>query len=176
MSSLQKRPLERLLHRQGQTIRSRDFRDQQAIEGQLRAWHNRALHNAYGIAEGLPGSLQVFAQTVNQKSGVRVLSGAAYDIFGRELLLRASQFLPFPPDTEPNLLVLRAGESRRPRHASESTVNVCVPSDRNPVTSDVRLSWVPARLFSVREGVALAKTKITGSQVTLDDDFVPRHS
>jgi hypothetical protein len=62
------------------------------------------------------------------------------------------------------------------RDAAESTTNVCFPDRRRPVTSDGKLFWMPARLFSVREGVALAKTKISGTEVSLDHGFVPRHS
>src|SRR6516225_2672470 len=46
------RNLQRLRYWQGQMLRSRDFRDQLAIEGQLRCWHNRAMHNAFGVASG----------------------------------------------------------------------------------------------------------------------------
>lgn len=81
MPDLEKRALQRLGYRQGQMIRSRDFRDQQEIEDQLRAWHNRAVHDAYGIAESVLEGLEVREETVNQRPGVVVESGAAYDLF-----------------------------------------------------------------------------------------------
>ena len=44
--------LQRLRYWQGQKLLSRDFRDQVSYESELRWWHNRALHNAYGQNSG----------------------------------------------------------------------------------------------------------------------------
>src|SRR5262249_23851380 len=52
-STPEQRDLERLRYWQGQMLRSRDFRDQAAQQAELRWWHNRALHNAYGVVAGL---------------------------------------------------------------------------------------------------------------------------
>jgi hypothetical protein len=41
--------IERLRYWQGQKLRSRDFRDQMEMAAQLRWWHNRALHQAFGV-------------------------------------------------------------------------------------------------------------------------------
>src|ERR1035438_517824 len=53
MAMVERRELERLRYWQGQMLRSRDFRDDGAIEAQRRWWHNRALHAAFGINYGL---------------------------------------------------------------------------------------------------------------------------
>jgi hypothetical protein len=52
MSVFEKRPLERVRYWQGQMLRSADFRAQSADTAQHRWWHNRALHNAYGVYRG----------------------------------------------------------------------------------------------------------------------------
>ena len=44
---------ERLQHQTGEALLRRDFADQAAQDDQLRWWHTRALHGAWGISEGL---------------------------------------------------------------------------------------------------------------------------
>ena len=44
--------IERFQYWEGQRLRSRDFRDQIAVEAQLRWWHNRALHGVFGVRYG----------------------------------------------------------------------------------------------------------------------------
>jgi hypothetical protein len=88
MRALDRMELERLRFQQGQMLRSRDFRDQKRIEEQLRWWHNRALHGAYGIAGGLEAA---FADRA-----VAVSSGVAYDCFGRELIVPHALGVPLP--------------------------------------------------------------------------------
>jgi hypothetical protein len=101
MPRLEKRKLERVQYWQGQMLRARDFLNLQAVEAQRRWWHNRALHNAYGIAEGLMSSPSPFTPSSTQ---VAISAGVAYDIFGRELILERTQSFPVPP-TGPQGLV-----------------------------------------------------------------------
>src|SRR5690606_23425466 len=44
---------ERQRYWHGQLLRSTDLGDQLVQEAQLRWWHNRAIHNAYGVVAGL---------------------------------------------------------------------------------------------------------------------------
>jgi hypothetical protein len=88
--------LERLRYWQGQKLCARDFSDQLSYQGQYRFWHNRALHNAYGVSFGLK------VEPINSSgalSGVLVGCGVGYDCFGRELILQepAQVDLPSPP-------------------------------------------------------------------------------
>ena len=46
-------PFERLRYWQGQMLRSRDLNDQLALDMEMRSWHNRAIHEAFGIVKGL---------------------------------------------------------------------------------------------------------------------------
>ena len=63
----------RLRHGQGESLSGRDFSDQAAQDDQLRWWHNRALHRAYGVAQGLEVDLA-------SEPGTAVVSpGLAYD-------------------------------------------------------------------------------------------------
>ncbi len=89
MSKPEQRNLERVRYWQGQMLRSRDFLDIEGVEAQRRWWHNRALHNAYGVAEGLTSKLITLQQ-------VSVSPGIAYDCFGRELILEKTISVPLP--------------------------------------------------------------------------------
>jgi len=88
MSAPDRPELQRLRYWQGQMLRSRDFRDQAAIEAQLRWWHNRALHNAFGVVEGM--------EVTQDASSVMVGRGLAYDCFGRELILVQEESIAVP--------------------------------------------------------------------------------
>jgi len=59
MSIYANRELSRLRYGQGQTVRSSDFREKHRVEGEVRAWHNRGMHDAYGVAAGVLGGLKV---------------------------------------------------------------------------------------------------------------------
>lgn len=110
--------LQRLHYWQGQTLKSRDFRDQLAVEAQLRWWHNRALHNAFGIVEGFE---------VEQNGEATIIHrGLAYDCFGRELILTADMTFPLPAEFGITLIV-RYRETRQFPRKDEMTA-VCAPN------------------------------------------------
>src|SRR5215213_264257 len=81
--------MQRLRFWQGQRLLSRDFRDQTTYEAQLRSWHNRALHNAFGVSYG-------YAVTLNN-GRIQIDCGVAYDCFGRELILQSPREISLPP-------------------------------------------------------------------------------
>jgi hypothetical protein len=166
------RALQRLRYRQGQMIRSRDFLDQHTIEGELRAWHQRAMHNTYGVAKGFLKELAV--EPLPDNSGVSVGSGLAYDSFGRELLLSSERTIAFADKQEPAFLVLSYGKQSRGGHGQGSTADCCSSSGR--LGLDATLSWIPVKEFSVSDGVPLAQTEIVGGGVGLKPDFTKRQS
>src|ERR1043165_4464539 len=86
--------LQRLKYWQGQKLLSRDFRDQTSYQAQLRWWHNRALHNSYGVSYGLGVTLDATRVTIEP--------GVAYDCYGRELILQTTKEIPLPPDPGEN--------------------------------------------------------------------------
>ena len=172
MPRIEQRELQRLRYRQGQMIRGQDFRDQQEIEAQLRAWHNRAIHNTYGVAKGVPDGLAVEAAPGGKN--VIVKRGVAYDCFGRELILRDQRLIPFESLTDPMLLVLRHKASSGCCLTSE-VVESCSMTVAS-VAKDTELVWLPVEGFTVRDGVGLARTKVVGASVRLDDAFLARQS
>ena len=101
MNRPEKRKLERVQYWQGQMLRARDFRDLEAMDAQRRWWHNRALHNAYGVSEGLNCSL---VPATSPFTAVSVSPGVAYDTFGRELVLERPQTIPLPSNLPQGLI------------------------------------------------------------------------
>ena len=109
MLTVDDRRLERFRYWRGQALRSRDFRDGAFQDDERRFWHNRALHQAFGVVDGL--------KVEQSPSAVRVSPGLAYDRFGREILLRQAVDVALPPGPSANkvgfvALVIRRRRSR----------------------------------------------------------------
>jgi hypothetical protein len=143
--------LQRLRYWQGQRLRSRDFRDQLAIDAEHRWWHNRALHGAVGIAEGLEV----------QQSGmqVTVTAGLGYDRYGRELLLPCSVDLELPkipPAEELTLLIGLMPEHQRLCSSAENIDGACLPVRQCRSNPDIAVRWTPTRCVGPRDGLPLA--------------------
>lgn len=99
------REIQRLRFQPGQDLLSRDFRDGAAFDLSLREWHNRALHQAFGVASGLsPRPIPV----TGPPTAVEVSAGLAYDCTGRAMFLPAAALVPVPSPFPggPHLLVL----------------------------------------------------------------------
>ncbi len=91
MTRFDRRALERVRHQPAARLHGCDLHAQAAIDDQLRWWHNRALHRAYGVAAGLGVRLAMDPATgVSTPSRVDVDPGVAYDAYGREIVS------PFP--------------------------------------------------------------------------------
>jgi hypothetical protein len=122
-----------------QLLRSRDLRDQQATSDQLRWWHNRAVHEAFGVASGLQATLA--GQLVTVEPGV------AYDCFGQPLRLRTRRGVPVPSGLGPFTLLARAGPS----------------GDGEP-----ELVWRETRGLDRRDGVPVTRLRSSGSTPQLE--------
>lgn len=158
MSPTEKRDIERVRYWQGQLLRSRDFNDIHAVEEQRRWWHNRALHNAYGIHHDRdtgPG-FQVSANADN--TAASVTAGLAYDCFGRELILENNQAVPFPPKTrgKHEFLLLVRYRMKAPDSLEDGPSAVCF-TGAGPLTPGfVEFTWKPQDQCSFTDGVPLA--------------------
>src|SRR5579875_1933585 len=126
MTIVEQRELERVRYWQGQLLRSRDFRVQMNTDSQLRAWHNRALHSAYGIALGY--EITPLPDT-GPLTGIRIEPGVAYDCFGRAIILVAEQVVLIPAAPSDGsgsmTLLLRYKEASRFPKPGE-TAGVCL--------------------------------------------------
>lgn len=88
----------RLRHVRGEALRGRDFADQSDQDAQRRWWHNRAVHQAYGILRGLE---------VTVDDGVATVApGVAFDCHGRELVLGTPRQVAVPADAGTSVLVI----------------------------------------------------------------------
>jgi hypothetical protein len=137
---------ERLLHQHGEALLRRDFAAQSDQDDQLRWWHNRALHGAYGVSEGLSVS------TLNPGGQAKVSPGVAFDAFGRELILEQRRIIDVPETGVEYLLVL--SYERPPQTCGERLGGLC--QDGPFAHAGVRLQWVRRAAFSLADGVPLA--------------------
>ena len=92
--------LERLRNVDGEMLRGRDFRDRIAYDLELHWWHQRAVHQAFGVASGL-------AVADPQGGKLTVAPGVAYDASGRDLVLLDQATVDLPTSGPPVALVLR---------------------------------------------------------------------
>ena len=141
--------LQRLRFWQGQKLLSRDFRDQVSYESELRWWHNRALHNAYGVSYGF--------QVTFDDTHVEINCGVAYDCYGRELILQAPKRMAVPePDKGFERMTLVAGIAAADQHISRREVlmgTVDCSSNRMAPT----FQWKQSRCCQFVDGVPLAE-------------------
>src|SRR5215467_3714450 len=156
MNKPENRQLERVQYWQGQTLRSSDFQDIQRIEAQRRWWHNRALHDAYGVYQGMQAS-EV------DKSGtmlITVTPGIAYDCFGRELVLACSASVSLPLVSSPRDQVLTLLVRYRELDARKETDHrsvVCCLADGPSCASTVEFVWAADPWTSPADGVLLGR-------------------
>ncbi len=167
MSTMEPRELERLRYRHGQTIRGLDFRDQRRIEDQLRAWHNRALHNVFGVAKKILGGLKA----TFKQGYFLVESGMAYDCFGRPLLRCEETNVPFGQQTEPMYLVIRQKRDGGGCQSVDAPAS-CFPQHHSLIAEDTELVWLPKKNFSFRDGVPIARTTIVSGVIHNDETFI----
>lgn len=172
MSVFEKRPLERVRYWQGQMLRSADFRAQSADTAQHRWWHNRALHNAYGVYQGLAASAAQDAAGVF--IGVRVAAGVGYDCFGRELIVDAPQTIALPANVPQGTLtmVLLITYAVAEDIHRESMQEICWTT--TPTDATVSFVWKPLNCVHLCDGVSLAHVIYDAKGGSaLDPSFVP---
>jgi hypothetical protein len=177
MKPVDGRTLERVRYWQGQMLRARDFREQLSEGAQHRWWHNRALHDAYGVYEGLEVSPAGSAQPLK---AVTVYPGIAYDCFGRELVAERQQTIPLPENLPPNperknvLVLLLQYRPEDECTCDEDLKEVCWWARRNSIRSSTLL-WKLREFVRLEDGVPLALVRHAGgSDSSLESAFVPR--
>lgn len=164
MRKPEKRKLERVQYWQGQMLRSRDFRDIETGDAQRRWWHNRALHNAYGIAEGLMSSL-VLSTT---PAGVLVMAGVAYDVYGRELILERSQLIPLPkvpPNLTGTITLLMRYKPRLGALRPDENSELCWTASGSVGAGAAEFVWKQGSNVDPAEGVVVCAVDYTKGKV-----------
>jgi hypothetical protein len=145
---------ERFRYWRGQTLRSQDFRDEATTEARLRAWHNRAVHEAYGVSLGLTVTGVLDAK--NNLAAVDVEPGIAHDCFGRLLLLQQPRKFAVPslPDKTVTLvLVMRYRETGCYPKTETLPARSC--GGESVLMESPEFCWEPAATFEVEDGVPL---------------------
>jgi len=153
---------QRLRYWQGQKLRSTDFRDQTAIAAQLRWWHNRALHNAFGVARGFEIDVD------EQERSVTIHPGVAYDCFGRELWLQTSRTISFPTvnlSVERTLLVQYRENADQPQR--EHIEKVCLPGKNSLFLEAPNFFWKPSVEVTPKDGVPLGRGYVSFAKPAL---------
>jgi hypothetical protein len=160
MPGIEQRELQRLRYRQGQMLRSQDLNDQAVIEDQLRWWHNRGVHNVYGVIAGILEGFEVKLNDLFTRE-FTVKPGVAYDIFGRELILAGELKTELPGEITEGSATLLV------KYQPPATHIELIGEPQPAKTPSVRpaLVWKAGRV-SVRDGVPIARiadvTKLDG--------------
>lgn len=156
--------LERFVFWRGQHLESRDLNDLGAGEGERLFWHNRAVHDAYGIVVGL-------AVDVSTPPEVTVEAGLAYDAYGRELALYAPVTLQRPAEADSVPDPTREWWSLLLRRRDASAQQGCGRGSETGGPPGSELVWRRARQVGLKDGVVIARGLwISG---TPDWAFVP---
>ena len=149
---------ERLRYWQGQRLLSRDFRDQMAVAEQMRWWHNRALHNAFGISYGLSVTPQ---QTGGKLSGLTVGCGVAYDCYGRELVLQTNKEVPIPliGSSRFSRLTLLIRYKQTTEFQGNQLAETCRPNCCPGLPEEPEFEWKPTACLEIADGVPIAELR-----------------
>jgi hypothetical protein len=156
--------IQRIRYKKGQLFSSLDLRDDGNITEIFRWLHNRALHNAYGVNEGM----KVFrideeGNAVNENThfvALKISKGLAYDCFGRELILPHSKIITLPPFSKKNNLIMTlllcCWDQATSPHKDEIKES-CIPGDFSLISEKTELYWKPNSLVELIDGVPLAR-------------------
>src|SRR5579884_67703 len=152
----QNRTIERVAYRQGQMLRSSDFRDIQHVADQRRWWHNRAMHNTYGVYQGLEA-----IETGELPPVIQVKPGVAYDCFGRELLLECLANVGLPPASQtipnaPQTLLVRYHEPQS-RSVTDPIKAICCFADGGLSAGTVEFVWSDSQRIAPQDGVPIGR-------------------
>lgn len=148
MTTLEQRGVMRLRHRQHELLASADLVRDVADPTELQWWHNRSVHDAFGVVSGL----EVRLLATNEGLLVEVAPGFAYDAYGRPLVLSrplaVEVQVPRPGALPGGTLLLRTpqgGDWAPPVHVHPHR------GWRNP-----EVCWADGSHVSVRDGVPLS--------------------
>ncbi len=158
--------LQRMTFQQGQGLLSADRRDQVAIEAQLRAWHNRAKHNAYGVSEGM---------TVELKATEAVIApGLAYDVRGRELILQKPHRISFPDAGSGTATTwfLLARYKATSEYASGAEIDCQCFGAASPFLETPAFLWKLESDWHPQDGVPITSVIVDAAGVTNNPAFV----
>lgn len=144
MTATDPRPIgiDRVRYHQDQLLSSGDLNDQLAGRDQLRWWHDRALHDAFGVVGGFEAILSPDATSASVEPGL------AYDRFGREVVLTTPRVVPLPEGDGPLVLLAQRNGAKPAGH--------------------IELRWAPVADTAGRFAIALALLVRDGGKPALE--------
>jgi hypothetical protein len=166
--------IERFTFWDGQALRSNDLNRGVRVTEELQWWHNRALHNAYGIRSGLDATPEPNAKG-KPLTGVHIAAGIAYDSFGRMLFHQQDDLLAVPATPPPRvsslLLLLRYPQAREVSCGCP-VVPPCCLGRKYPGVGWAEFDWSAAARVRPGDGVPLARVKyvVAGKNVRAQFD------
>lgn len=156
MNNLDDRRLGRIEYWEGQMLRADDFRDSRRVEAQRRWWHNRALHQAYGVYQGFTATL--VKNNKGRTPVINIAAGVAYDCFGRELVLDRTATVPLASTNIPKngfLTLLVRYRDLPSRDVTDARgASCCLAREQAPCAA-VEFVWSEDGGTAHPEGVAL---------------------
>lgn len=169
------RELERVTYWEGQMLRSSDFLDIQRVEAERRWWHNRAMHNAFGVYQGF--QVTEISAADGTREGVQVTPGVAYDCFGRELFLECLATIRYPSQELTNgaarTLVVRH-KNPASRRATDAIAAVCCFCDGRSSSGNIEFVWIDNGNISPKEGVPVGTLRGVGTRVIFSQYILPK--
>jgi hypothetical protein len=159
----------------GQTLRSNDLNRIVRVSEELQWWHNRALHNAYGIRSGLDATPEPNAKSKKPLSGIHVVAGIAYDSFGRMLFHQQDELVAVPetlPSRVSSLLLLLRYPQAPEVPCGCAVAPPCCLGHTPHGAGWAEFAWRDAASVRPGDGVPLARVKYlaTGKSVRAQFD------
>lgn len=152
------RRLGRIEYWEGQMLRADDFRDSRRVEAQRRWWHNRALHQTYGVYQGFTATL--VKDNKGRPAAINVIPGVAYDCFGRELVLDCHATVPLAAthiQKNGRLTLLVRYRDLPSRDVTDArSASCCLAEERVP-SAAVEFVWCEDDGTAPPEGVVLGR-------------------
>ena len=163
-------PFERFRYWQGQMVRARDFTDQLAEVDRQTRWHNRAVHNAFGVRSGFEVTL---VEAALPHVRVRVECGVAFDCSGAVLALQRARELTVDIDDGKSAVLLVRSRAAGASAAVRATARLSRPGPAGSGKTIWCSTWESRRVLSAEAGVPLARVSASAGAVTVDQSIRP---
>jgi len=158
--------LERLDFWRGQDLMSRGLNDLVDEEEERFWWHNRAIHDVYGVVNGL--------EVTAAGDGFLAQPGMAFDSYGRELLIAAPLAVRAPTAPAGGAGERSLRRSLVLRYPAEPISGSCGAVGTR---GGAEILWIDSRKMSIKTGVAIAEGlfQMAGEELVfeLDDRVQP---
>ena len=144
MATLEQRGILRLRYRRRQLLAGDDLRREVEDQTELQWWHNRSVHDGFGVVQGMAVRLLATGDAV--VAGVE--PGLAYDAYGRPLVLDRPLAIGLPVRGSGGVLLLRPRQVDGPPASGRGWAGVAPAA--------VELCWAGPGHVAARDGIPIA--------------------